>query len=149
MIRVALRLACGLICLVPLAAAVHAGEATVGVRAASPAAAEPAFEPRTICRTAIAAIMDRDPKLVQATVAADGVVVLTHARPIDNFVFTYRCRLEGDRVLWADEPGRWRDGAKDKKVFFEIVGDGAQIRVIENHADGTTTKQLFDRSAIE
>jgi hypothetical protein len=76
-------------------------------------------------------------------------VVLTFARPVDNFVFTYRCRLEGDRVLWADEPGRWRDGAKDRKVFFEIVGDGAQIRITEIHGDGTTSKQLFDHNAVE
>jgi hypothetical protein len=122
---------------------------TTFLAAASQAVAEPATEPRAICRAAIAAIMDRDPKLVQATVAADGVVVVTHARPVDNFIFTYRCRLEGDRVLWADEPGRWRDGAKDRKVFFEIIGDGAQISIIENHADGTTSRQLFDRSAIE
>jgi len=135
MMRAVFRLGITLVCLVPPTAAVHA--------------AEPAFEPPAICRTAIAAIMDRDPKLVHPTVAADGVVVLTFARPVDNFVFTYRCRLEGDRVLWADEPGRWRDGAKDKKVFFEIVGDGAQLRIIEIHADGTTNKQLFDHGALE
>src|ERR1700736_872019 len=76
------------------------------------ASANPAFETKAVCRTAIAVIMDRDPKLVRATDAPDGVVVLTYARPFDNFVFTYRCRLEGDRVVWADEPGRWRDGAK-------------------------------------
>ncbi|MEP6841441.1 MAG: hypothetical protein ABJA75_25560, partial [Bradyrhizobium sp.] len=77
------------------------------------AAAGLVFETKTICRTAIATIMDRDPKLVQATDAPDGVVVLTYARPFDNFVFSYRCRLDGDHVVWADEPGRWRDGAKD------------------------------------
>ena len=36
------------------------------------ASAEPAFEIHAVCRTAIAAIMDRDPKLVQATDASDG-----------------------------------------------------------------------------
>jgi hypothetical protein len=67
-------------------------------------------------------------------------VVLTYVRPIDNFVWTYRCRLEGDRVVWADEPARWRDGTRDDKVSFEIVGAGKQLRIIARHADGSTTR---------
>ena len=114
----------------------------------SVASAEPPFEAKAICRTAIASIMDRDPKLIQTTDAPDGVVVLTYVRPIDNFVWTYRCRVEGDRVVWADEPGRWREGARDDKVFFEVLGAGAQLRIIANHTDGTTTRQLFDRDMI-
>ena len=100
------------------------------------ASANPAFETHAVCRTAIAVVMDRDPKLVQATDAPDGIVVLTYARPFDNFVFTYRCRLDGDRVVWADEPGRWRDGAKDAKVSFEVVGAGERLRIIVSRANG-------------
>ena len=29
------------------------------------------------------------------------------------------------------QPGRWRDSAKDDKIFFEIVGAGAQLRIID------------------
>jgi hypothetical protein len=116
---------------------------------ASPASAEPSFNPPAICRTAIAAIMDRDPKLMQTTTAADGVVMLTYARPIDNFVWAYRCRLDGNRVIWANDPGRWRDKAKDDKILFEVVGAGSQLRIIDNHPNGTSTRQLFDRDKIE
>jgi hypothetical protein len=111
--------------------------------------ANPAFETKAVCRTAIAVMMDRDPKLVQATDAPDGVVVLTYARPFDNFVFTYRCRLEGDRVVWADEPGRWRDDAKDAKVSFEVAGTGDRIRITVSRANGPTLQQLFDRDLNE
>jgi len=118
--------------------------------AVSQASAEPAFEPRAICRSAIAAIMDRDPRLVKTTTAADGVVLLTYVRPIDNFVWSYRCRLqEENRIVWASDPGRWREDALDDKIYFEVVGAGAQLRIIENHVDGTTTTQLFDRAMIE
>ena len=103
------------------------------------------FATRAICRAAIAAVMDRDPKLVQATDAPDGAVALTYTRPFDNFIFSYRCRLDGDRVVWADEPGRWRDGAKDDKVSFEIVGAADQLRIVVSRANGTTAQQLFDR----
>ena len=93
--------------------------------------------------------MDRDPKQVQAQDAADGVVALTYARPFDNFVFAYRCRIEGDHVVWADDPGRWRDGAKDAKVSFEITGDGDRLRIIISRANGKSAEQLFDRELNE
>jgi len=108
----------------------------------------PSFEVEAICRTAIASIMGRDPKLMQVTLTAGDVLFLTYDRPADNFVWTYRCRIEGNRVIWASEPGRWRDDPKDDAVFFEVVGAGKQLRIIDNHRDGSSTKQLFDRDTI-
>ena len=114
----------------------------------SPASAAPSFKAETICRTAIASIAGCDPKVMQVTRTIGNVLFLTYLRPIDNFVWTYRCRIEGNRVVWASEPGRWRDDPKDDKVFFEEVDAGKQLRIIENHGDGSSTKQLFDRDAI-
>jgi hypothetical protein len=113
------------------------------------ASAGSAFETKAVCRTAIAVLMDRDPKLLRATDAPDGVVVVTYARPFDNFVFTYRCRIEGDRVVWADEPGRWRDGAKDAKVSFEVAGTGDRLRIVVSRTNAATLQQLFDRDLNE
>ncbi len=92
--------------------------------------------------------MGRDPKMMQVSLAADDVVFLSYVRSIDNFVWTYRCRIEGNRVLWAIDPGRWRDDPNDAKIFFEIIDGGKQLRIIEDHGDGSSTKQLFDRDAI-
>src|ERR1700738_3385522 len=114
----------------------------------SRASGAPAFEVEAICRTAIASIIGRDPKMMQVTLTTGDVLFLTYVRPIDNFVWNYRCRIEGHRVLWASEPGRWRDDRKDEKVFFEVIDDGKQLRIIEDHADGSRTNQLFDRDTI-
>jgi hypothetical protein len=114
----------------------------------SPASAAPAFEVEAICRTAIAAIMDRDPKAMKVTKAADDVLILTYDRPIDNFIWTYRCRIDGNRVVWASEPGRWREGPKDDKILFEVVDAGSQLRIIAIHRDGSRAQQLFDRDKI-
>ncbi len=113
-----------------------------------PASAAPAFEAGAICRAAIASITDRDPRIMQVTRTVGDVLFLTYVRTVDNFVFTYRCRIEGNRVIWATEPGRWREGPKDDRVFFEDVGAGKQLRIIETHRDGSSTKRLFDRDAI-
>jgi hypothetical protein len=114
----------------------------------SPALAAPPFEAEAICRTAVAAITDRDPKIMQVTRTVGDVLFLAYVRPIDNFVWTYRCRIEGNRVVWATEPGRWRDNPKDGEVLFEDVGEGKQLRIIENHGDGSSIKQVFDRETI-
>jgi hypothetical protein len=114
----------------------------------SPASAEPAFEVEAICRTAIASIAGRDPKIMQVTQTVGDVLFLTYVRAMDNFVWTYRCRVEGNRVAWATEPGRWRDDPKDNKIFFEVVDAGKQLRIIENHGDGSTTEQVFGRDTI-
>lgn len=115
----------------------------------SPASAEPAFGPRAICRTAIALIAGREPKSLQATQNADGVVFITYVRPIDNFIWTYRCRIDGNRITWASEPGRWRDGPKDDTIIFEIVGAGSQLHLIESNVDGSIKNWLFDRDMIQ
>lgn len=114
----------------------------------APASAEPAFKVEAICRTAIGAIMDRDPKMMEISLTAGDVLFLTYVRPIDNFVWTYRCRIEGNRVLWANEPGRWRDDPKDEKVFFEIVDGGKKLRIIKDNGGGSSIKLLFDREMI-
>src|SRR6202140_3291048 len=114
----------------------------------SVALAASSFEVEAICRTAIASIMGRDPKFMQVTRTAGDVLFLTYVRPMDNFVWTYRCRIEGNRVVWASEPGRWRVGPKDDEIFFEVVNDGKQLRIIAIHGDGSRAQQLFDRAAI-
>ena len=106
----------------------------------------PVFEVEAICRTAIASIMGRDPKMMQVTLTTGDVLLLTYVRPIDNFVWNYR--IEGNRVLWANEPGRWRDDPKDEKVFFEVIDGGKQLRIIEDHGDGSSTNQSFDCDTI-
>jgi hypothetical protein len=123
--------------------------ALAGYLAPSVTHAEPSFEPEAICRTAIASIMGRDPKIVRVTLVAGDVLFLSYVRPIDNFVWDYRCKIQGNRVVWASEPGRWREDPKDDKVFFEIVGGGKQLRIIEDHGDGSTTRELFERDQIQ
>jgi hypothetical protein len=111
-------------------------------------AAAPFFEPEAICRAAIASIKDRDPKLIKVSLIRDDVFFLTYTRPIDSFVWTYRCRIEGSRVVWADEPGRWRNDPKDDKISFEAIDAGAHLQIIVTRRNGQTNKQLFDREKV-
>jgi hypothetical protein len=119
-----------------------------GCLAPQAAVPAPAFSAEAICRAAIASITGRDPRIMRITRINGDTLFLSYLRPIDNFIWDYRCRIEGNRVIWASEPGRWREGPKDDKVSFEIIGDGEQLRIIDDHADGSSTNELFDRDSI-
>ena len=108
----------------------------------SAASAEPAFEPKAICRAAMAMVTGRDIKLFQAKDDPDGTIALTYARAFDNFVWAYHCRLEGNRVIWADEPGRWRQDAKDDRISYEVTG--TQLRITRTPVNGAATHEDFD-----
>jgi hypothetical protein len=107
------------------------------------ASADPTFEPTAICRAAMAVVTGRDLKLFHAKADPDGTIALTYARAFDNFVWAYHCRLEGDRVIWADEPGRWRQDARDEKISYEVVG--TQLRITKTPVTGAATHESFDR----
>jgi hypothetical protein len=112
------------------------------------AAATPPIELEVICRAAIGSLMDRDPKVFRVTRTDGDILFLSYVRPIDNFDWTYRCKIQGNRVIWASEPGRWREDPKDDKVSFEIVAGGKQLRIINDRGDGSPTKELFDLDKI-
>jgi hypothetical protein len=57
--------------------------------------------------------------------------------------------VQGNRVIWASEPGRWREGPKDDKISFEIVAGGKQLRIINDRGDGSSTKVFFDLDKLQ
>jgi hypothetical protein len=112
------------------------------------AAAASSLEPELICRAAIGSLMERDPRAFRLTRTDGDILFLTYVRPLDNYDWTYRCKIKGNRVIWASEPGRWRENLNDDKVSFEIVAGGKQIRIINDRIDGPPTKALFDLDKI-
>jgi hypothetical protein len=113
------------------------------------AASAPPLQPEVICRAAIGSLMDRDPKVFRVTRTDGDILFLSYVRPIDNFDWTYRCKIQGNRVIWASEPGRWREDPKDDKVSFGIVAGGKQLRIINDRGDGSSTKVLFDLDKLQ
>lgn len=105
-------------------------------------------EPELICRAAIGSVTDHDPKVFRLTRTEGDILFLTYVRPIDNFDRTYRCRIKGNRVIWASEPGRWRENPTDAKISFEIVTDGQQIRIINDRGVRPPTKSVFDLDKV-
>lgn len=103
------------------------------------AAPEATFTGERICKAAIGTIMGRHPKIVKVTNSKDGIVYLNYVRPDDKSKWAFRCRLDGSRVIWASDPGRWRTDPRDEKVSYKIEGD--TLTVTENYSNGTVATQ--------
>ena len=89
-----------------------------------------------VCIAAIASVMNRDPSTMTTQRTAEGIVLVSYRRP-DGDSFTYKCRVEGSRVLWGNPDGRWRDHPMDSKVTYRESGD--TVSITETWPDGSTT----------
>jgi endogenous inhibitor of DNA gyrase (YacG/DUF329 family) len=102
-----------------------------------------AFSASQICRAGIGLIMGRDPKIIRAR-EAGGIVFLSYTRSDDATVWKYRCRLEGDRIIWASDPGRWRTHPDDEQLYFRVLPDSeARLQVEERYSDGSANQKTF------
>ena len=115
--------------------------------AGTASAQSPAASPIEICRAGIASVMGRDPSIMKVRPEADFLWV-TYTRPSDKKVWSYRCRVSGNRIEWADEAGNWRTKPDSNLVTFEIVNGGKAIKVNEDFRDGSKIDKTFDRSKL-
>lgn len=99
-----------------------------------------------ICKAAIAEIMGRDPQIIKIDGSAQGITKLSYVRPDDGSKWAYRCKVDGNQVIWAADPGRWREHPMDEKIFFE--SDDTSVTIIQQFNDGSALRDSFPRSSL-
>jgi hypothetical protein len=90
-----------------------------------------------VCRAAVAALNGGNPAIIKVERVEDGIANVGYARPSDGKVWKNRCRIEGDRLIWASVdlngpgtgPGRWRTEAEDEVVTYAIEGETVKVRI--------------------
>jgi hypothetical protein len=107
----------------------------------------PTATPTEVCRAGIASIMGRNPSIMSIRPEADFLWV-TYTRPSDKKVWSYRCRVSGNRIEWADGEGIWRDKPHSTLVTFEIVNGGKAIKITEDYRDGSKADKTYPRSKL-
>jgi hypothetical protein len=100
-----------------------------------------------VCRAAIGGVMGRKPSIMKAQSEGE-ITVVSYNRPSDGTLWKYRCRLEGARVIWASETGRWRTDPLDSVVTFEVLDKGKRVRIVERHEDGSQNEYSYPRSEL-
>ena len=111
------------------------------------AIAQSNVDERAICRAAIAAVMGRSPAIVKVTKVDRGVVSTSYTRPADGSVWRNRCQIKGDRVIWATDTGRWRDGPHDERIQYDVRGNA--IAIVQRFTDGSKSEEVFPLSALK
>lgn len=105
------------------------------------------FSKEQVCKAAVATMMGRDPKIVKVKKTKDGIVYLSYRRPDDGKLWAYRCKLEGDKVIWAsdnpDSLGRWRTHPADERINYRTLQGGTLLRIEERYGDGSSTSKEF------
>ena len=102
-----------------------------------------------VCRATIAALMGRDPSIIQVDRLSGGIAYTSYSRPSDGSIWKNRCRVEGDRVIWSavdlngpgTGPGRWRTHPLDETITYTI--DGAQVSIKMTYSDGSVSEKTY------
>jgi hypothetical protein len=62
-----------------------------------------------LCKAGIAALMGRNPGTIKINRVKNDVIYLSYRRPDDGKDWRYKCKIQGNRIMWGADDGRWRD----------------------------------------
>lgn len=95
----------------------------------------------SVCKAAIGTIMGREPRSMTTDGITESTVFISYVRADDGIRWAYRCRFEGNRVVWGNADGRWRTDPADSVVTFAISGQ--TVTITDRFDDGSSTVSSF------
>ena len=107
---------------------VHAGEYGV-------------FSENQICKAGIAKIMGRNPAIIKIDRVDNDAIYLSYVRQDDQTKWKYKCKVEGNRIIWGSDTGRWRTHPMDSKVSFRVAD--SSVMVVDAYGDGSSSEETY------
>jgi len=107
----------------------------------SSAADKSKFNKNQICKAGIAKIMGRDPAIIKVDQTKGETIYLSYIRQDDKTKWKYKCKLNGNQILWGSDTGRWRTHTMDSKVRYKIKG--TSITITDTFSDGSSSKEVY------
>ena len=120
--------------------------ATLNASLALAAVAKPTISQSQICKGAIGAIMGQDPETINVTKNEEGVVYLHYVRADDGSNWAYRCKLDGSKLIWASDTGRWRNGPADETSTYKVTG--STLEIVQTFTDGSASTATYNVSQL-
>jgi len=105
-----------------------------------------AFTDQQICIATVAAAMGRNPSIIKIDSTQGNVTYLSYFRQDDGKHWKYRCKLEGNRAIWASDTGRWRTDQYDSKIMFSVNGN--ELSISEKYSDGSGSTEKYNISQL-
>jgi len=100
------------------------------------------FTDQQICIATVAATMRRDPSIIKIDSIDGNITYLSYFRQDDGKHWKYRCKLEGNRAIWATNTGRWRTDQYDSKITFLVNGN--ELSISEKYSDGSGDTKKYN-----
>ncbi|MCD8561167.1 MAG: sel1 repeat family protein [Shewanella xiamenensis] len=100
------------------------------------------FSDQQICIATVAATMGRDPSIIKIDSIQGDITYLSYFRSDDGKHWKYKCKLDGERAMWATDTGRWRTGQYDSKITFYVNGN--ELSISERHSDGSDDTKKYN-----
>lgn len=100
------------------------------------------FTYEDIARYSIASVMGQPTKIIKATKNKD-LYFVSYIRKSDKKKFEYKIKFEGNKILWANIDGRWRNSEYDEKISFEE--DAERLKIITIFSDMSQDVQEYKK----
>ena len=94
-----------------------------------------------ICRATIAGLMGRDPSIISIDKVFGREIYLSYIRANDKKKWSYKCKIDGNKVLWGTAKGNWRLRREHSKLTFRVAGE--IIIITEKFSDGSFGRYTF------
>jgi len=102
-----------------------------------------------ICKAAIGLMFAKDPRIITLN-NIRSPFELGYTRAADGADFKYKCKIVGNRVIWAGfvdgQRGRWRDGEFDARVTYVLTD--ASVKVSEQYGNSKPSVKTFNLSDL-
>lgn len=100
-----------------------------------------------ICRAGIATVMGRDPEIIKVSEDRGQTLILYYVRQDDRSRWEYKCKIDGDRIVWGADDGRWLTHSLDPVLNFSITEEKGVV-VVEKYSDGSSKEKVFSFSEL-
>lgn len=100
------------------------------------------FSYEDVARYAIASVMGEPTKIIKAIKNKD-LYFVSYIRKSDKKKFEYKIKFEGNKILWANIDGRWRNSEYDEKISFEE--DAEKLKIITTFSDMSQDVQEYKK----
>lgn len=100
------------------------------------------FTYEDIARFTIASVMGQPTKIIKTSKNKD-LYLVSYVRKSDKQKFEYKVKFDGNKILWANIDGRWRNSEYDEKISFEENGE--KLKIIMTFSDMSQDIQEYKK----
>lgn len=92
------------------------------------AKSQPAVTKAQVCKAAISSIMGVEFDMIKTTDKKDGSIYLYYQIEGKKTKYDYKCKLEGDKIIWGTAMARWRTQKDDAVISYTVENDHLTIK---------------------